>query len=272
MDVNGIFCAHGAMSGPFIDHFGPVAGAYAHFRPTYPPPLFDWLAAVAPARQRAWDCATGTGQAAIGLAAHFAEVVATDASPSQLAAAGPHPRVSYRLAAAESSGLEANSIDLATVAQAVHWFDRPRYFAEVERVLRPGGVLAVWSYGIPRLEGGAADALLQHFYGVVVGPYWPAEKALVENGYRDLVLPFESLPTPSFAMEAAWSLEQVLGYCASWSASARYRAALGSDPIERLRPALAAVWGEAAQGRRIHWPLTLKASRLGPAQADGAAG
>jgi SAM-dependent methyltransferase len=253
------------MSGSFTDHFGAVAGAYAHFRPTYPPPLFDWLAAAAPARQRAWDCATGTGQAAIGLAAHFAEVVATDASAAQLAAASPHPRVIYRLAAAESSGLEADSLDLVTVAQAVHWFDRPRFFAEVERVLRPGGVLAVWSYGIPRLEGVGPDALLQHFYADIVGPYWPPEKALVENGYHDLVLPFEILATPSFAMDVVWGLEQVLGYCSSWSASARYRAALGSDPIDRLRPGLAAAWGEEESPRRLHWPLTIKASRLGSA-------
>ncbi|MCP9833767.1 MULTISPECIES: class I SAM-dependent methyltransferase [unclassified Cyanobium] len=251
------------MSEAFIDHFGSVSGAYAHFRPTYPPPLFDWLAAVAPARQRAWDCATGTGQAAVALAAHFSEVVASDASAAQLEAASPHPRVHYRLAAAEGSGLEAGSIDLVTVAQALHWFDRPRFFAEVARVLRPGGVLAVWSYGIPHLDGEATDALLQHFYGDIVGPYWPAEKAQVETGYRDLVLPFAALPAPSFAMEAAWSLEQLLGYGSSWSASARYRAALGSDPIDWLRPALAAVWGKAQTPRRLHWPLTIKASRLG---------
>ncbi|MCP9786277.1 class I SAM-dependent methyltransferase [Cyanobium sp. N5-Cardenillas] len=253
------------MSGGFTDHFGSVAGAYAHYRPTYPAPLFAWLAGVAPARQRAWDCATGTGQAAIGLAAHFDAVVATDASAGQLAAASPHPGVHYQLASAESSSLEAASLDLATVAQALHWFDRPRFFAEVERVLRPGGVLAVWSYGIPELEGEGPDALLQHFYAEIVGPYWPPEKALVENGYRDLVLPFESLPTPSFAMDVGWSLEQVLGYCSSWSASARYRAALGSDPIDQLRPALAAAWGEAQKPRRLHWPLTIKASRLGSA-------
>lgn len=259
------------MSGGFTDHFGSVAGAYAHYRPTYPAPLFAWLAGMAPARQRAWDCATGTGQAAIGLAAHFAAVVATDASAAQLAAASPHPGVQYRLAAAESSGLEADSLDLVTVAQAVHWFDRPRFFEEVGRVLRPGGVLAVWSYGIPQLEGEGSDALLQHFYSDIVGPYWPPEKALVENGYRDLVLPFESLPTPAFAMEATWTLEQLLGYGASWSASARYRAALGHDPMDQLRPALAAAWGEPDQGRRIHWPLTLKASRRRPPQAGGAA-
>ncbi|MBW4530368.1 MAG: class I SAM-dependent methyltransferase [Aphanothece saxicola GSE-SYN-MK-01-06B] len=253
------------MSPPFTDHFGTVAGAYADFRPTYPPPLFDWLAAAAPARQRAWDCATGTGQAAVAMTAHFSEVVASDASASQLAAASPHPRVHYRLAAAESSGLEADSIDLVTVAQALHWLERPLFFAEVERVLRPSGVLAVWSYGIPRLEGEAADALLQHFYADIVGPYWPAEKALVENGYRDLVLPFGSLQTPSFAMDVAWSLEQVLGYCSSWSATARYRAALGQDPIDDLRPALAAAWGEPKTQRCLHWPLTIKASRLGTA-------
>lgn len=164
------------MSGGFTDHFGSVAGAYAHYRPTYPAPLFAWLAGMTPARQRAWDCATGTGQAAIGLAAHFTEVVATDASASQLAAARPHPGVHYRLAEAENSGLEADSLDLVTVAQAAHWFDRPRFFSEVERVLRPGGVLAVWSYGIPELEGEGPDALLQHFYADIVGPYWPPRR------------------------------------------------------------------------------------------------
>ena len=117
------------MGEPFSDHFASVSGAYANFRPTYPPPLFDWLAAVAPTRRRVWDCATGTGQAAVALAAHFSEVVASDASASQLAAASPHPRVHYRLAAAENSGLEADSLDLVTVAQALHWFDRPRFFA-----------------------------------------------------------------------------------------------------------------------------------------------
>ena len=188
-----------------------------------------------------------------------------DASAGKLAAASPHLRFHHRLAAAEISGLETDSLDLATVAQALHWFDRPRFFAEVERVLRPGGVLAIWSYCIPHLEGDKADGHLQHFYADIVGPYWPAEKTLVENGYRDLVLPFESLQAPAFAMDIAWSLEHVLGYCSSWSASARYREALGSDPIDHLRQALPAAWGEAETPRRLQWPLTIKASRLGSA-------
>jgi SAM-dependent methyltransferase len=169
--------------------------------------------------------------------------------------------VHYRLAAAESSGLEAACIDLVTVAQALHWFDRPRFFAEVERVLRPGGVLAVWCYGVATVEGEEVDALLQRLYHHIVGPYWPAERTLVENGYQALALPFESIPAPSFAMTTSWSLEQLLGYAATWSASARYRAARRSDPLDPIRQPLAAAWGEGAAQRQIHWPLSLKAAR-----------
>jgi len=249
------------MAKDFIDHFASVSSGYAAFRPTYPPALFRWLAAVAPAQQRAWDCATGTGQSAGALAEHFSEVIATDASASQLAAAEPHLRVHYRLAAAEHSGLEPAGIDLVTVAQALHWFDRPRFFAEVERVLRPGGVLAVWCYGIATVEGEQVDALLQHLYHQIVGPYWPAERSLVENGYRDLSLPFESLPAPSFAMTSEWSLEQLAGYVATWSASARYRADRGRDPLEEIRAPLAAAWGVGSLQRKLQWPLSLKLAR-----------
>ncbi len=249
------------MGASFIDHFASVSGGYAAFRPTYPPALFTWLAAVVPSRRRAWDCATGTGQSARALADHFQEVIATDASASQLAAAQPHPRVDYRLAPAEGSGLETASCDLVTVAQALHWFDQPRFFAEVERVLRPGGVLAVWCYGVATVEGEAVDALLQHFYRHTVGPYWPPERDLVENGYRDITLPFPALPAPPITMTTAWGLEQLLGYLATWSASARYRAARGSDPLEELRSPLAAAWGDGARQRRLHWPLHLKVAR-----------
>jgi SAM-dependent methyltransferase len=249
------------MAKDFIDHFATLSSGYAHFRPSYPGELFAWLAEVAPTHQRVWDCATGTGQAARALADHFKTVLATDASASQLAAAEPHPGVQYRLAPAENPGLEAASIDLVTVAQALHWFDRPRFFAEVERVLRPGGVLAVWSYGLATVEDEAVDGLLRHLYHHILGPFWPAERALVENGYQDIELPFAGIPAPSFAMTTAWSLEQLLGYLATWSASARYRAERCSDPLDPIRQPLAAAWGEASARRWIHWPLTVKATR-----------
>jgi len=252
------------MACDFIDHFASVSGSYARFRPTYPEQLFAWLASVAPTRQRAWDCATGTGQSACALAEVFELVLASDASASQLAMAKPHPRVLYRQAPAEQSGLESGSMDLVTVAQALHWFDRDRYYREVERVLRPGGVLAAWTYGLARVEAEGVDAILRHFYQEIVGPYWPPEKVLVDNDYRDITLPWTAMATPAFTMESSWNLEQLLGYCASWSATARYVAATGSDPLDRIRPAMQRAWGEPERQYRLRWPLTLKASRYSP--------
>jgi ubiquinone/menaquinone biosynthesis C-methylase UbiE len=129
----------------FKDHFSRLAAQYAEFRPRYPGALFDLLARVGPARELAWDCACGSGQATLDLVERFGSVVATDASAQQIAAAKPHPRVEYRVARAEDSGLESKSVDVITVAQSLHWFDRPAFYAEARRVLRPHGVLAVWT-------------------------------------------------------------------------------------------------------------------------------
>ncbi|KEF42859.1 MAG: SAM-dependent methyltransferase [Cyanobium sp. CACIAM 14] len=245
----------------FQDHFAVVAGGYARFRPSYPAALFAWLASLAPSRQRAWDCATGSGQSALALARHFQLVLATDASAAQLAQAQPHPRVRYRQATAEQPGLEERSIDLITVAQALHWFDREQFYREAARVLVQGGILAAWTYGSASVDGGGIDAVLTQFQDHVVGPHWPPERVLVDEAYRTIRLPFEAVPAPAFVMEACWSLEQLLGYFGSWSATARYRASRGSDPLEQLRPALAAIWGEAGCRRRLRWPLTVKVSK-----------
>ena len=109
--------------------FATVAREYANFRPGYPPELFAWLAGAAPALDAVWDCGCGSGQASVALAAHFAEVFATDVSPEQIAAATPHRRVRYAVARAERSGLPDGSMDLVTVAQALHWFDVEAFYA-----------------------------------------------------------------------------------------------------------------------------------------------
>ena len=124
----------------FKDHFSKQAADYAEFRPRYPREMFEYLTSVAPARQLAWDCATGSRQAAVGLAAVFDRVIATDASEKQIANAEPHEHVEYRVASGEESGLESSAIDLIIVAQALHGFDLDRFYAEVERLLKPRGV------------------------------------------------------------------------------------------------------------------------------------
>jgi ubiquinone/menaquinone biosynthesis C-methylase UbiE len=127
----------------FKDHFSEVAARYAEFRPSYPAELFAWLASLCKEHEAAWDCATGSGQATAGLAAHFRQIIATDASAEQIAHAGAPGNVIFRVATTEASGLDARSVDLVSVAQAAHWFELPRFFAEARRVLKPGGVLAL---------------------------------------------------------------------------------------------------------------------------------
>ena len=127
----------------FRDHFSGHAGDYGRYRPHYPDALFAWLAAQVGPDARAWDCATGNGQAAVALAGHLAHVVATDASATQIAAAVPHPRVEYAVRPASASGLPDRSVSLVTVAQALHWFDFDKFWNEVRRVLKPGGTMVV---------------------------------------------------------------------------------------------------------------------------------
>ncbi|MGY6215254.1 class I SAM-dependent methyltransferase [Methylolobus aquaticus] len=250
------------MTEGFVDRFAPVSAGYADCRPTYPPALSAWLASIAPDRRLAWDCATGSGQAARDLAVHFERVIATDASAAQIGRAPPTPGIEYRVAAAESSGLAAESADLITVAQALHWFAIDRFFAECARVLKPGGVLAVWSYG-PLQVGGdlAVDALVRRYYCEIVGPYWPVERALVDEGYASVCLPFPELGAPAFAMRVAWPLEKLLGYLGTWSAAATYHAAVGTDPLDLIRGDLSAAWGGSEVRRDIVWPLVVRVAR-----------
>ncbi len=244
----------------FADHFAQVAGKYAACRPTYPPSLFTWLAEIAAGHQLAWDCACGTGQASVALATHFDRVVATDASAAQIQSATPHPKIEYRVARAEDPGLPALSVDLITVAQALHWFDLDAFYAEVRRVLKPGGALAVWTYGILEVEGGPVDAAVQNFRVNIVGPYWPPERKHVDDGYRTLAFPFQQIPAPEFHMQASWTLPEFTGYLRTWSATARFAAQRGFDATDNLERELMALW-PASSRRTITWPLKLRVAR-----------
>ncbi len=250
-----------SMSKPFHDHFSNVASRYAEFRPRYPAALFDWLATLVPQSAVVWDCASGNGQASVDLAERFACVVATDASAEQIASAKPHPKIEFRVAPAEQSGLADESVGLITVAQALHWFDRDRFYGEVRRVLKPGGVLAVWAYGVNRTDDAAIDSVIFNFYENVVGPYWAPERKLVEEGYRTIAFPFGEIVSPGFCMEAQWTLEELTGYFSTWSATNRFIKATGRNPLELLTIELRQVWGDAQRPRRIEWPLAVRVGR-----------
>lgn len=240
----------------FRDHFGGAARAYATYRPHYPAALFDWLCSVTAGRERAWDCGTGNGQAAVALVSRFQDVIATDPSIDQLRNATRPPLLAYVGMTAEQAAIRSSSVDLVTVAQALHWFDRPRFFGEVDRVLRPGGTLAVWSYGLLTIDP-PVDRHLSHLYRDVLGPYWPSERAFVDSGYAGIDLPYAELSRPAIAMEADWSLDQLGGYLSSWSAVGRYRAQTGADPLPAFLRDVRGVWG--TRSRAVRWPLVVRA-------------
>jgi SAM-dependent methyltransferase len=247
----------GGAAGSFKDHFSGHAASYAVYRPGYPPELFRFLAGCCEARRRAWDCATGNGQTAVQLAEHFEQVIATDASAAQIEAARAHPKVRYGVATAERSGIDDRSIDLVTVAQALHWFDLERFFAEALRVLVPGGVLAVWSYGLCRVESAVDALVLELYHGL--DDYWPPERQIVDEGYRTIVLPVPAIESPGFEMKVSWSAEAMLGYLRTWSASQRCRREQGTDPVDSIADRLRDAWGPGE--REVRWPLAMKLGR-----------
>lgn len=250
------------MSRGFQDHFSAQAACYAESRPGYPPILFDWLKSRCRRHEVAWDCGAGNGQAAHGLSQHFGRVVATDASHAQIVRAQPAPGVHFVVSSAEQSCLDERSADLIAVAQALHWFDLDRFYGEVARVLKPGGLVAAWSYGMFEVEEAEIDTLIRRFYYVDVGTYWPAERRHVESGYRELHFPFARMEAPFFAMEVSWDLSQLLGYLRSWSATARFVAAQGFDPVTELEPILREHWGDDTQQRSFRWPLALLVGQI----------
>jgi SAM-dependent methyltransferase len=246
----------------FRDHFSVRSEEYAAYRPTYPAKLVDFLSSVSPDTNLALDCGCGTGQLSVLLASRFREIVATDASESQIKNAKACSGVTYRVARADESGLPEGIVDLITVAQAAHWFDLPLFYAEVRRVARPAAVMALITYGILHIEG-PGDEIIQEFYRGKLGPYWPPERRHVEDGYRSLPFPFLEIEAPPLAIEVSWNLFELVGYLGTWSAVRALEKQTGSAPLDSLRSELTKAWGDAGSRRKVRWPLALRVGRVG---------
>ena len=173
----------------------------------------------------------------------------------------PHPRVSYSVAPAERCALADASVDLVTVAQALHWFDVEAFYAEARRVARPGALLAVWNYPRPQFADAELDRRFLAFYEDVVGPYWPPERVTSSRTTARCHFRSKNSPPRNSDSSCSGSLEQVIGYVSSWSATARYRKALARDPVPLLRDSLAPVWLPGGIAT-VRMPIGLRAARL----------
>jgi len=242
----------------FKDHFSARAALYATYRPGYPDSLFSHLATLPLSRQVACDCATGSGQAARGLIKHFTRVIAMDASQSQISHAGRREAVNYVAAAAEEFPLRARSVDIVTVAQALHWLDLEQFYGEVRRVLAPRGVCAVWGYGDPVLDDAKLHEAVHRFNRVTIESYWAPERMTLLEGYATIPFPFREVAQPAFTLECNWTLAELGGYLRTWSATAAYAADHRVDPVIEVEAELATIWGPPDAKKTLRWPLFLR--------------
>ncbi len=245
----------------FKDHFSGHASDYAKYRPTYPEELYRFLATSTPDTKQVWDCATGNGQAAHALAKYFDHVIATDASTQQIQNAVPHEKVEYKVAPAEQTNIEPQSCDLVVVAQALHWFDFYRFFAECQRLLKPGGILAIWGYNLLKIDS-EINELLDRFYFETVGAFWPPERKWLEGEYKDIPFPVQEIPCPVFEMSLEWTLYDLCGYLNTWSAVRKFIKKYKKNPVAKLSKQLETEWGEPEHRRMIKRPLFLRAGKL----------
>jgi SAM-dependent methyltransferase len=243
------------------DHFSAVSSGYAEFRPHYPRALYDFITSVAPKRVRAWDCGAGNGQASVDLSETFEHVVASDGSFAQISHAPEHPRISRVVAAAEAPPIADHCVDAITVGQALHWFDHPRFYAEVRRVATPGAVMIAWSYA-PSSMDGEAGAIHDRLMFETLRGYWPPERRHVDEKYASIPFPFERLDAPELRLDEEWPLSQLVGYMRTWSATARYQKQHGVDPVVEVERELHAIWGDPEQRRAIAWPMVILAGRV----------
>lgn len=245
----------------FKDLFSGHANDYALHRPTYPRELFEYLANLTREHALAWDCGTGNGQAAVALAEFYHRVIATDASKDQIAQAKSHEKIKFAVAPAEVSGLEQGSVDLVTVAQALHWFKHAAFWQEVKRVGKPGSIIAVWSYSLPKITD-VVDQEVRKFYDRDTADYWEPERALVDGGYRSLEFPFEEMRPPEFFMKVNWTLDQYLGYINTWSAVKTATKKTGVNPAVAFAETLHKVWGDPHASKVVSWRVLLRVGKI----------
>lgn len=233
------------------NEFSRQARSYAQFRPRYPKELYDFLLSLVPGKSKGWDCATGNGQVASTLSAYFEKIIATDISSEQLKNAFPAPNVEYRIEPAEKVSFGNEEFDLVTVGQAIHWFDFEKFYAEVTRVLKPGGVIAAFGYARSHISP-EIDRIVLHLYNGILQGYWDERRQYVEDQYRTIPFPFTEIAAPPFSVQYDWTADDFLGFLETWSAVQNFIEEKRQNPLRMIEEDLRKEWNAIS---RVTFPV-----------------
>jgi len=219
---------------------------YALYRPDYPQNLynvvFDYTRKTRPEFERALDVGCGTGQVTSKLCAVFKQVVGTDISTKQLEAAHKAGNIEYITCSAENITQSSNTFDLITVAQALHWFKLEQFYAEVKRLLKPGGVLAVWVYGLVEVENKEANDIIKKLHWETVGNYWDFDRKWLCDLYPNFHMPLKDFESHKLSIDKSMTLADFVRYIDTWSALKTYREKHTDDPLIQLEKDLLAAY------------------------------
>jgi Methylase involved in ubiquinone/menaquinone biosynthesis len=238
------------------DNFSNRSDKYQKFRPGYPQGLYDFLLSVVTQKGVAWDCGTGNGQVAQELAKYFNKVYATDISKTQIEHAVQRDNIFYSVEPAEKTSFLSNTFDLVTVAQAIHWFNFELFYTEVERTIKPGGIIAVIGYGLFNSDQ-RTDEIINMFYREIIGSYWDSERRYIDENYETIPFPFAELTAPKFENIFKWTFDQLIGYLETWSAVQHYIKKNNSNPLDLVYNHLKNAWGDQ-EFKQIRFPILLR--------------
>lgn len=247
------------MSGGFIDNFSTQSKEYSFSRPTYPESLFEFLSIITPQKNLAWDCATGNGQAAIGLSKYFKKVIASDASKNQIQHGFRRKNIDYKVFPAENPELHNDSVDIVTVAQALHWFDLDKFYFNVKRVGKKDGIIAVWNYDMhkinPQIDNVSRELDVD---GEILGKYWAKETKYVKEKYKTIPFPFKEISVPQFKTTLYWNLRQLWNYMQTWSSVKKYYSENKRDPLDLVKSTMKSLWGNQLDKREVTLNINIR--------------
>jgi len=223
------------MAKPFADHFSGHSSVYAKFRPGYPQEVYDRILEFGgpDLKQKgiAVDIGCGSGQATKRLHDFFPKVFGIEPSPQQLEQAEQIDGIEYICARAEQTPLPAGEADLITVATAVHWFNLAEFWPEVDRILRPGGIIAIWTNGETVTTNNEKADLAYKKFNEKIFSYWAPQNHQVFDKYKDVHIPYERKERGYIYSKRSIPLFFFTGFLRTWSA---YQSFMKDHPEEKI--------------------------------------